>query len=61
MHLLVESADDWHHVVTEQDIAGRFGVKVGELKDQPWAMREFALWDPTGVLWLVAHNLPKAA
>jgi hypothetical protein len=22
-------------------------------------MREFALWDPTGVLWLVAHNLPR--
>jgi hypothetical protein len=22
-------------------------------------MREFPLWDPTGVLWLVAHNLPR--
>ena len=61
MHLLVENADDWHRHVSALDLPVRFGARVGELKDQPWAMREFALWDPTGVLWLVAHNLPSEA
>ncbi len=59
MHLLVENVDDWHRHVVEQDIAGRFGVKVGEPTNQPWAMRDFALFDPSGVLWLVAQNLPR--
>lgn len=59
MHLLVENVDDWHRHVREQDIAGRFGVKIGEPTNQPWAMRDFALFDPSGVLWLVAQNLPR--
>lgn len=59
MHLLVEKVDKWHAHITQQDIAGRFGVKVGSPTDQPWAMRDFALYDPSGVLWLVAQNLPK--
>jgi catechol 2,3-dioxygenase-like lactoylglutathione lyase family enzyme len=59
MHLLVEDADAWRRHLHEQDIAGRFAVTLGELKDQPWAMREFSIIDPSGVLWLVAHNLPR--
>lgn len=61
MHLLVEDADEWHRHASGLDLPARFGARVGELKDQPWAMREFALWDPTGVLWLVAHHLPPTA
>lgn len=61
MHLLVDNADDWHRHLVEQDVAGRFDVTLGELKDQPWAMREFSIIDPSGVLWLVAHNLPRPA
>ena len=61
MHLLAENADDWQQHVSGLDLHGRFGVRVGPLKDQPWAMREFALHDPTGVPWLVAHNLPRPA
>jgi hypothetical protein len=59
MHLLVENADDWHTHVTALDLPAQFGARVGDLKDQPWLVREFPLWDPTGVLWLVAHNLSK--
>lgn len=59
MHLLVENADDWWAHVQTLDLERRFGARVGPLKDQPWGMREFALHDPTGVLWLVAHNLPR--
>lgn len=59
MHLLVQDVDAWHGHVVQQDVAGRFGVKVGMPTNQPWAMRDFALHDPSGVLWLVAQNLPR--
>ncbi len=59
MHMLVESADDWHAHVTASGVAERFGTKVGALADQPWAMRDFVLFDPAGVLWRIAHNTPR--
>lgn len=59
MHLLVESVDAWHAQVLSSGVALRFGVKVGEPQDRPWAMREFTLFDPSGVLWLVAQNIPR--
>ena len=57
MHLLVENVNDWHRKATE--VAERFGVKVGEPEDRPWAMRDFTLFDPSGVLWRIAQNIPK--
>jgi hypothetical protein len=59
MHLLVENVDDWHQQVNKSGVAERFGVQVGEPQDQPWAMRDFTLFDPSGVLWRVAQNLPR--
>ena len=58
MHLLVENVDDWHAHVLRAGIAERFGVIVGTPRDQPWAMRDFALVDPSGVLWRIAQNTP---
>ena len=58
MHLLVENVDDWHAQVLSSGVASRFGVKVGAPQDQPWAMRDFTLFDPSGVLWRVAQNIP---
>lgn len=59
MHLLVENVDDWHAQVLYANVAERFGVIVGALQDQPWAMRDFTLTDPSGVLWRVAQNIPQ--
>ena len=59
MHLLVESVDAWHEKA--KAVAERFNVKVGEPENQPWAMRDFTLFDPSGVLWRIAQNLPKQA
>ena len=59
MHLLVESVDAWHEKA--KAVAERFSVKVGELENQPWAMRDFTLFDPSGVLWRIAQNIPKQA
>ena len=61
MHLLVENVDDWHAQVVSSGVAARYGVKVGEPQDQPWAMRDFTLFDPSGVLWRVAQNIPRKA
>lgn len=56
MHLLVENVNDWHAHLSEQKITERFGVPMGELVDQPWAMRDFVLGDPSGVRWRIAQN-----
>lgn len=61
MHMLVENVDDWHAHVLAAGVAERFGVAVGEPQDQPWAMRDFTLFDPSGVLWRIAQNLPREA
>jgi len=36
----------------------RFEVRMGSPEDQSWAMRDFTLFDPSGVLWRIAQNLP---
>lgn len=57
MHLLVENVDHWHRHLEEQGIPKRFGVKVGAPEDRPWAMRDFVMFDPSGVLWRIAQNI----
>jgi uncharacterized glyoxalase superfamily protein PhnB len=61
MHLLVENVDDWHSRVVASGVAARYGVEVGDPQDQPWVMRDFTLFDPSGVLWRVAQNNPRRA
>jgi hypothetical protein len=58
MHLLVDDVDAWHAHVLAARVAERFGVAVGLPQDQPWAMRDFTLFDPSGVLWRIAQNVP---
>jgi catechol 2,3-dioxygenase-like lactoylglutathione lyase family enzyme len=61
MHMLVENVGDWHAHVLAAGVVERFGVAVSEPQDQPWAMRDFTLFDPSGVLWRIAQNLPRDA
>jgi len=61
MHLLVENVDDWHTHVLASGVAARFGLQVGEPENRPWAMRDFTLFDPSGVLWRIAQNIPRQA
>jgi len=58
MHMLVENVDHWHARVLASGVAQRFGVAVRAPIDQPWAMRDFTLFDPSSVLWRVAQNIP---
>ena len=57
LHLLVADVDAWHARVASAGLAQRYGVKVSEIAQQPWRMRDFALWDPSGVLWRIAQNV----
>lgn len=56
MHLLVEDVDAWRDKVRDAGIAEKYGVRVTEIVRQPWRMRDFALVDPSGVLWRIAQN-----
>ena len=57
MHLLVEDVDAWHASIVASGLAQTYGVKVGPVELQPWRMRDFVLFDPSGVLWRVAQNV----
>ena len=57
LHLLVEDVDAWHASISSAGLAPRYGVKVSDIVQQPWRMRDFALWDPSGVLWRIAQNV----
>src|SRR4051812_39002654 len=62
-----EHADNFQMHLRGQDVeAGhgrgkeggkRFGVRMGDPKAQRWAMRDFALFAPSGVLWRMGQNL----
>lgn len=57
MHLLVENVDDWHRHVLDANIEQTVGGKVGAVEDRPWRIRDFPLWDPSGVLWRIGQNI----
>ena len=57
MHLLVEDVDAWHRHVVSSGVMRDFGVRVGEPVDQPWAIRDFTMTDPAGVLWRIGQNI----
>jgi len=61
MHLLVENVDAWHSYLNAVGVEERFGVRMGEPRDQPWVMRDFTVFDPSGVLWRIAQNLPRSS
>ena len=59
MHLLVENVDDWYRHVMASGVVEKFGVRIEPPQDRPWAIRDFPLTDPTGVLWRIGQNIPK--
>lgn len=57
MHLLVEDVQAWWDKLQAEGIAQKYGVRIGPVELQPWRMRDFVLFDPSGVLWRVAQNV----
>ena len=52
--LVTESLDDWHAMA--QPVAERFGTRIESPALRPWGLRDFVLFDPTGVLWRVVEK-----
>jgi glyoxalase/bleomycin resistance protein/dioxygenase superfamily protein len=61
MHLLVKDVDAWWATIEARKISEKYGVTVGEPEDREWKMRDFVLFDPAGVLWRIAQELPQAS
>jgi hypothetical protein len=43
--------------IEAKQIARRYGVAIGQPEDREWRMRDFTLFDPSGVLWRIAQDL----
>ncbi len=56
MHILVEDVDAWRDHVLASGVASKYGVRITEIENQPWRMRDFCLSDPSGVLWRIGQN-----
>lgn len=56
MHILVEDVDAWRNHVVASAVEAKYGVKVTPIEAQPWKMRDFCLFDPSGVLWRIGQN-----
>ena len=57
MHILVESADDWWESLQKGEIASKYKVSIASPEDREWGMRDFTMFDPSGVLWRIGHNI----
>ena len=57
MHLLVKDVDTWWSQIQARRVCEKYGVNIGLPEDRGWKMRDFTLFDPSGVLWRIAKNL----
>lgn len=60
MHLLVPDVEAWWQHVQTQALTDTFGTRAMPPQNQPWRMRDFVLWDPSGVLWRIGQNIDTA-
>lgn len=57
MHILVEDVDAWWKHVVASGVADKYRVKVTDIELQSWRMRDFCLFDPSGVVWRIGQNV----
>ncbi len=57
MHLLVDDVQAWWEHVKASGVEAGHGVRVTEIETQPWRMKDFCLFDPSGVLWRIGQNI----
>lgn len=57
MHLLVTDIYAWHQRLKTLDLQASYGTSISEVVEQPWAMLDFTLSDPSGVLWRIGQNI----
>jgi hypothetical protein len=57
MSLLVEDVDAWWASIEASALIDRYLVRAEPPADRPWGMRDFVLFDPSGVLWRIGQGL----
>ena len=60
MHLLVQDVNAWWSHVQDQGIVAKYGVMIEPVSDKPWGLRDFAISDPSDVLWRIGQNIPMS-
>jgi uncharacterized glyoxalase superfamily protein PhnB len=55
--MLVEDVESWWRYVESKDLNAKYGVRVLPPADRPWSIRDFAVDDPTGVLWRIGQSI----
>lgn len=56
MHLLVADVDAWRMHIDQSGVVAKYGVRITDIEVQPWRMRDFCLFDPSGVVWRIGQN-----
>lgn len=56
MHLLVADVDAWWTHIEHSGVVAKYGVRITDIEVQPWRMRDFCLFDPSGVVWRIGQN-----
>jgi catechol 2,3-dioxygenase-like lactoylglutathione lyase family enzyme len=59
MHLLVQDVDAWWSHVRDHGIVAKYGVLIEPVSDKPWGLRDFAISDPSQVLWRIGQTISK--
>lgn len=57
MHLLVTDVESWYQHILNVGIIEKYQVTVTPPEDRPWQMRDFVVYDPSGVIWRIAQNI----
>jgi 2-C-methyl-D-erythritol 4-phosphate cytidylyltransferase/2-C-methyl-D-erythritol 4-phosphate cytidylyltransferase/2-C-methyl-D-erythritol 2,4-cyclodiphosphate synthase len=58
MSLVTPDLDAWY--ARAQPVAERFGTRIDPPELRPWGLRDFVLFDPSGVLWRVVDSATDA-
>ena len=59
MHLLVQDVDAWWSHVRDHGIVAKYSVLMEPVSDKPWGLRDFAISDPSQVLWRIGQTISK--
>ena len=55
MSLLVQDVDGWWASIRAAGLIERYLVRAEPPADRDWGMRDFVLFDPSGVLWRIGE------
>jgi len=57
MSILVQDVEAWWQHVAASNVTTKYGVKITNVETQVWKMKDFCLYDPSGVVWRIGQNI----